>query len=92
MTPDLRERMARAIHTAHRNAPYPWWHESADKCKMAPHIADAVLATCGLRELIEAALAYHELWQSNIEDAPLIRARTKLCETAFALARAVRSP
>jgi hypothetical protein len=41
--------LARAIHTAHRTAPYPWWHTEESKCRVAPHVAQVAL------DAIEAA-------------------------------------
>jgi hypothetical protein len=45
------EVIARAVHAAQKSAPYPWWHVDAEKCRLAPHVAQAVIDALAERGL-----------------------------------------
>lgn len=60
---EMVERVARAVHAAQNDAPYPWWHSDPSKCVLSQHVARAALQA--MREptvaMIDAAhVAYHK--------------------------------
>jgi len=79
------EVMARAAHAAQNNAPYPWWHEDAQKCALAKHVAESILTA-----LQAEGMAVVPGWQP-IETRPAgMKATHLLCNAKGQVAPCVR--